>query len=186
MAELKAWAVKANVALARGLAVVMHRMWVDGSEFRWTRRRLPAPRPHKAVSDQGYQKETIQGSTLRRKTSFADDCDVSSWPPLIPIVRHQDAAQIGPHHLPPGGRAEAGPREKRGPRNGVKRRIRGKLKALDLTMREEATEGRISGILVTSIAEQGKPQEVQHSTSQLIETGTNCPCEPRCACESRS
>jgi transposase len=43
---LKSWAMniarrhgskKANVALARRLAVVMHRMWVDGSEFRWTR-----------------------------------------------------------------------------------------------------------------------------------------------------
>lgn len=43
---LKAWAMsiarrhgrkKATVALARRLAVVMHRMWVDGSEFRWTR-----------------------------------------------------------------------------------------------------------------------------------------------------
>jgi len=28
---------KAKVALARRLAVVMHRMWVDGTEFRWTR-----------------------------------------------------------------------------------------------------------------------------------------------------
>jgi transposase len=43
---LKAWAMKiakrrgmkrAIVALARRLAVVMHRMWVDGSEFQWTR-----------------------------------------------------------------------------------------------------------------------------------------------------
>src|SRR5882724_7860536 len=43
---LKAWAMqiarrrgmkKAVVALARRLAVIMHRMWVDGSEFRWTR-----------------------------------------------------------------------------------------------------------------------------------------------------
>jgi transposase len=42
---LKAWAMKiarhrgmkkAIVALARRLAVVMHRMWVDGTEFRWT------------------------------------------------------------------------------------------------------------------------------------------------------
>jgi transposase len=41
---LKAWgmqvarrrgAKKAIVALARRLAVVMHRMWVDGTEFRW-------------------------------------------------------------------------------------------------------------------------------------------------------
>jgi transposase len=43
---LKAWAMKiarhrglkkATVALARRLAVIMHRIWVDGSEFRWTR-----------------------------------------------------------------------------------------------------------------------------------------------------
>ena len=43
---LKAWAMqiarrrgmkKAIVALARRLAVIMHRIWVDGTEFRWTR-----------------------------------------------------------------------------------------------------------------------------------------------------
>jgi transposase len=43
---LKAWAMKiarhrglkrATVALARRLAVIMHRIWVDGTEFRWTR-----------------------------------------------------------------------------------------------------------------------------------------------------
>jgi hypothetical protein len=28
---------KAVVALGRRLAVIMHRMWVDGTEFRWTR-----------------------------------------------------------------------------------------------------------------------------------------------------
>ena len=42
--SLKVWGLKirqhrgykrAKVALARKLAVVMHRMWVDGSEFRW-------------------------------------------------------------------------------------------------------------------------------------------------------
>ena len=27
---------RAKVALARRLSVVLHRMWVDGSEFRWT------------------------------------------------------------------------------------------------------------------------------------------------------
>ena len=45
---LKAWAMqiarrrgmkKAIVALARRLAVIMHRIWVDGTEFRWTRDR---------------------------------------------------------------------------------------------------------------------------------------------------
>src|SRR5262249_26030448 len=43
---LKAWALKiarhrgmkkAIVALARRLAVIMHRIWVDGTDFRWTR-----------------------------------------------------------------------------------------------------------------------------------------------------
>jgi hypothetical protein len=44
---LKAWAMKiarqrgmkkAIVALARRLAVIMHRIWVDGTAFRWTMR----------------------------------------------------------------------------------------------------------------------------------------------------
>jgi transposase len=43
---LKAWAMKiarhrgmrkAIVALARRLAVILHRIWVDGTDFRWTR-----------------------------------------------------------------------------------------------------------------------------------------------------
>jgi transposase len=43
---LKAWAMKvathrglqkAIVALARRLAVILHRIWVSGTEFRWTR-----------------------------------------------------------------------------------------------------------------------------------------------------
>ena len=48
---LKAWAMqiarrrgvkKAIVALARRLAVVMHRIWVDGTEFRWSRQEAVA------------------------------------------------------------------------------------------------------------------------------------------------
>jgi transposase len=48
---LKAWAMqiarrrgmkKAIVALARRLAVIMHRIWVDGTEFRWTREPVTA------------------------------------------------------------------------------------------------------------------------------------------------
>jgi transposase len=48
---LKAWAMnvarrrgrqKAIVALARRLAVIMHRMWSDGTEFRWTKENMPA------------------------------------------------------------------------------------------------------------------------------------------------
>ena len=48
---LKAWAMKiarqrgikkAIVALARRLAVIMHRIWVEGTEFRWTREQVAA------------------------------------------------------------------------------------------------------------------------------------------------
>jgi transposase len=48
---LKGWAMqiarrrgmkKAIVALARRLAVIMHRIWVDGTEFRWTREQAAA------------------------------------------------------------------------------------------------------------------------------------------------
>jgi transposase len=49
--SLKAWAMniarrrglqKAIVALARRLAVIMHRMWSDGTKFRWTKENVPA------------------------------------------------------------------------------------------------------------------------------------------------
>jgi transposase len=55
---LKAWAMKiarhrgmkkAIVALARRLAVIMHRIWVDGTEFRWTREQ---PAAAASVQDQ--------------------------------------------------------------------------------------------------------------------------------------
>jgi hypothetical protein len=28
---------KAKVAVARKLAVILHRMWIDGTDFRWTK-----------------------------------------------------------------------------------------------------------------------------------------------------
>ena len=49
--SLKAWAMKiarhrgmkkAIVALARRLAVILHRIWVDGTEFRWIREQAVA------------------------------------------------------------------------------------------------------------------------------------------------
>jgi transposase len=33
---------RAIVAVARRLAVIMHRMWVDGTEFRWTKEEAAA------------------------------------------------------------------------------------------------------------------------------------------------
>lgn len=56
---LKAWAAqiakrrgtkKAIVALARRLAVAMHRMWVDGTEFRRTREAVANPASCDATS----------------------------------------------------------------------------------------------------------------------------------------
>jgi transposase len=44
--DLKAWGTrlmqrsggkKAKVAVARKLAIILHRIWTDGSEFRWTK-----------------------------------------------------------------------------------------------------------------------------------------------------
>lgn len=49
--SLKAWAMRvaqrrglrrATVALARRLAVIMHRMWVDGTDFRWSNKSAAA------------------------------------------------------------------------------------------------------------------------------------------------
>jgi transposase len=51
MSPLKAWglrlakrigAKKAKVAVARKLAVILHCMWVDGTEFRWTKEEATA------------------------------------------------------------------------------------------------------------------------------------------------
>jgi hypothetical protein len=51
--SLKHWAVqvarrrgfmRAKVALARRLAVIMHRIWIDGTTFQWTRE-TPAQAP---------------------------------------------------------------------------------------------------------------------------------------------
>src|SRR3974390_3471220 len=57
---LKAWAMqvarrrgmkKAIGALARRLALIMHSIWVDGTEFRWTRQEAAAVSEHKITSD---------------------------------------------------------------------------------------------------------------------------------------
>ena len=51
LGPFRAWAMqiarrrglkKAIMALARRLAVIMHRIWVDGTEFRWTREQAAA------------------------------------------------------------------------------------------------------------------------------------------------
>ena len=48
---LKAWGTrlanrnglrKAKVAVARKLAVILHRMWIDGTEFNWSKQEIAA------------------------------------------------------------------------------------------------------------------------------------------------
>ena len=48
---LKAWGMrltkrnglrKAKVAIARKLAVILHRMWIDGTEFKWSKNEAAA------------------------------------------------------------------------------------------------------------------------------------------------
>jgi hypothetical protein len=49
---------KAIVALARRLAVIMHRIWVDGTEFQWTREAAAAWRLHRSNAIGGNSSST--------------------------------------------------------------------------------------------------------------------------------
>jgi hypothetical protein len=51
---------RAIVAVARRLAVVLHRMWVDGSEFRWSKDRTAVLRLPEAAAEN-------TGKALERK-----------------------------------------------------------------------------------------------------------------------
>jgi hypothetical protein len=46
-----------DVALARRLAVILHRIWVDGTEFRWTR---------ETVGSSGFRSLLDDGVVRRR------------------------------------------------------------------------------------------------------------------------
>ena len=76
---LKAWAMqiakrrgmkKAIVALARRLAVIMHRIWVDGTEFRWTREQAKQPHDNRAGSNRigGKSSSTERWNDVPRGT----------------------------------------------------------------------------------------------------------------------
>jgi hypothetical protein len=49
---VKAWGIiakrnglrKAKVAVARKLAVILHRMWIEGTEFNWSKKEIAAQR----------------------------------------------------------------------------------------------------------------------------------------------
>ena len=72
---LKAWAMqiarrrgmkKAIVALARRLAVIMHRIWVDGTEFRWPENRPQQQHENRAASN------PIEGHWRKRRLRLAE------------------------------------------------------------------------------------------------------------------
>jgi hypothetical protein len=52
---------KAIMALARRLAVIMHRMWVEGTDFRWTREAAPD-----AVTAAGFGRRCAVSRAPRR------------------------------------------------------------------------------------------------------------------------
>ena len=77
---LKAWAMqiarrrgikKAIVALARRLAVIMHRIWVDGTEFRWTREQAAAAARNASGSNpiEGNSSSTERWNDVPRGTT---------------------------------------------------------------------------------------------------------------------
>jgi transposase len=74
---LKAWAMKiarqrgmkkAIVALARRLAVIMHRIWVDGTEFRWVRKVVAARGPYGINYDRRISSSTERWNDVPRGT----------------------------------------------------------------------------------------------------------------------
>src|SRR6266496_1264812 len=88
---LKAWGMKvarhrgmkrAIVAVARRLAVIMHRMWVDGSEFRWTRQEAAAVRQpgryqhHAAIpNSRHFRNRRASGTETPKLKAPANACD---------------------------------------------------------------------------------------------------------------
>jgi transposase len=119
---LKAWAMniakrrgqkKAIVALARRLAVIMHRMWSDGTEFRWTR--------ENGADNLSDERQTV-GAT--KPQSSATMSLAGRWMRRVrfgllcrSLYRDQYASQIVPS-LPADpmlGEPAADPEEKRGP-----------------------------------------------------------------------
>ena len=86
---LKAWAMqiarrrgmkKAIVALARRLAVIMHRVWVDGTEFRWTREVAAASEPY------GIKSRNRRRKKMRGPGKFLDK-ESPIQGPLVPIPK---------------------------------------------------------------------------------------------------
>src|SRR5258708_7579054 len=79
---LKAWGIrlakrsglrKAKVAVARKLAVILHRMWIEGSEFKWS---LKEAANQPAQQDNGVPAEQRKPTSLPGRWRWCD----RSWP----------------------------------------------------------------------------------------------------------
>ena len=126
---LKAWAMKiarqrgikkAIVALARRLAVIMHRIWVDGTEFRWTREQAGQQHENHAGSNRigGHSSSTARWNdvpcgTMDEASSYVrldllsarrqgrpKDCSASSSNPMMegPWCRFRREARARERH----------------------------------------------------------------------------------------
>ena len=131
---LKAWAMKiarqrgikkAIVALARRLAVIMHRIWVDGTEFRWTRDKPRQQHENYAGSNRigGHSSSTTRWNdvpcgTMDEASSYVrldllsvrrqgrpKDCSASSSNPMMegPWCRFRREARARERHRHCGG-----------------------------------------------------------------------------------
>jgi hypothetical protein len=87
---------KAIVALARRLAVIMHRIWVDGTEFRWTREVAAACKPYKTNLTGEHSSSTERWNDVPRGTTD----EVSSYVRLdLPSLDGKADQKIVPPRL---------------------------------------------------------------------------------------
>jgi transposase len=52
---------KAKVAVARKLAVILHRMWIDGTEFNWSKKEITAKRGEYRGPAKRREKTSVPG-----------------------------------------------------------------------------------------------------------------------------
>jgi hypothetical protein len=70
---------KAIVPLARRLAVIMHRIWVDGSEFRWTREAVANMRLQESKATGGNSSSTAWWHDAPRGTMSRARASLRNW-----------------------------------------------------------------------------------------------------------
>jgi hypothetical protein len=103
---------KAIVALARRLAVIMHRIWVDGTEFRWTK---GGRRSVRAVPPGYWKGAPPRGWHVHRRVARSDEIQMRCLDHQVCLLTDRHFREVGrrgdariefnPHQLLPfGGR----------------------------------------------------------------------------------